>query len=247
MTGFETRAIHAGQEPDPATGAVVTPIYQATTFAQDAVGEHRGYEYSRSGNPTRARARGVPRLARGRARTGSRSRAGMAAEDAVLRTLAPGRPRRAPDRRVRRHVPARRRRCSRRSGIALTRRRPHRPRRARRGVARRDAARLDRDADEPAAARSSTSPRVADVAHARGARVRRRQHVRHAVPPAAARARRRRRRALDHEVPRRPLRRRRRVRRASNDDDARRAARRSCRTRSARCPARSTATSCCAG
>ena len=52
--GFETRAIHAGQAPDPATGAVVTPITLATTFAQDAVGQHRGYEYARSGNPTRA-------------------------------------------------------------------------------------------------------------------------------------------------------------------------------------------------
>ena len=52
--GFETRAIHAGQEPDPTTGAVVPPISLATTFAQDAVGKHRGYEYARSGNPTRS-------------------------------------------------------------------------------------------------------------------------------------------------------------------------------------------------
>ena len=50
---FETRAIHDGQEPDPATGAVITPIYQTSTFAQDAVGEHKGYDYSRAGNPTR--------------------------------------------------------------------------------------------------------------------------------------------------------------------------------------------------
>ena len=52
--GFSTRAIHAGQAPDPATGAVVVPIYQTSTFAQDGVGKHRGYEYSRTGNPTRA-------------------------------------------------------------------------------------------------------------------------------------------------------------------------------------------------
>jgi cystathionine beta-lyase/cystathionine gamma-synthase len=52
--GFATRAIHVGQGPDPATGAVVQPIHLATTFAQDAVGKHHGYEYSRSGNPTRA-------------------------------------------------------------------------------------------------------------------------------------------------------------------------------------------------
>ena len=50
---FETRAIHDGQEPDPATGAVITPIYQTSTFAQDAVGENKGYDYSRAGNPTR--------------------------------------------------------------------------------------------------------------------------------------------------------------------------------------------------
>jgi cystathionine beta-lyase/cystathionine gamma-synthase len=50
---FETRAIHEGQEPDPATGAVTVPIYQTSTFVQDAVGEHRGYDYSRAGNPTR--------------------------------------------------------------------------------------------------------------------------------------------------------------------------------------------------
>src|SRR5918997_4097154 len=50
---FETRAIHAGQEPDPATGAVTTPIYQTSTYAQTGVGEHRGYDYSRVANPTR--------------------------------------------------------------------------------------------------------------------------------------------------------------------------------------------------
>jgi cystathionine beta-lyase/cystathionine gamma-synthase len=50
---FETRAIHEGQEPDPATGAIITPIYQTATFVQDAVGEHKGYDYSRVANPTR--------------------------------------------------------------------------------------------------------------------------------------------------------------------------------------------------
>jgi cystathionine gamma-synthase len=50
---FETRAIHAGQEPDPATGAIITPIYQTSTFVQDAVGEHKGYDYARVANPTR--------------------------------------------------------------------------------------------------------------------------------------------------------------------------------------------------
>ncbi len=50
---FETRAIHAGQEPDPATGAIITPIYQTSTFVQDGVGRHKGYDYSRVANPTR--------------------------------------------------------------------------------------------------------------------------------------------------------------------------------------------------
>ena len=52
--GFSTRAIHAGQDPDPATGATVVPIYATSTYTQAAPGNHRGYEYSRSGNPTRA-------------------------------------------------------------------------------------------------------------------------------------------------------------------------------------------------
>jgi cystathionine beta-lyase/cystathionine gamma-synthase len=50
---FETRAIHEGQEPDPATGAIVTPIYQTSTYVQEEVGKHKGYDYSRAGNPTR--------------------------------------------------------------------------------------------------------------------------------------------------------------------------------------------------
>ena len=51
---FSTRAIHVGQEPDPATGATIVPIYQTSTYTQEAPGQHKGYEYSRSGNPTRA-------------------------------------------------------------------------------------------------------------------------------------------------------------------------------------------------
>src|SRR5437764_205505 len=50
---FETRAIHTGQEPDPATGALITPIYQTSTFVQEAVGKHKGYDYARVANPTR--------------------------------------------------------------------------------------------------------------------------------------------------------------------------------------------------
>jgi cystathionine gamma-synthase len=88
-TGFETRAIHAGQPPDPTTGAVVPPISFATTFAQDSVGEHRGYEYARSGNPTRtALEQCLASLER--AEYGLAFASGLAAEDALLRLLRPG-------------------------------------------------------------------------------------------------------------------------------------------------------------
>jgi cystathionine gamma-synthase len=87
--GFETRAIHAGQAPDPATGAVVPPISLATTFAQEAVGKHQGYEYARSANPTRdALETCVASLEN--ARHGLAFASGLAAEDAILRTLDPG-------------------------------------------------------------------------------------------------------------------------------------------------------------
>src|SRR5213080_2318909 len=53
--GFATRAIHAGQQPDPLTGAVTVPIYPTSTYVQQGIGEHRGYEYARVSNPTRTR------------------------------------------------------------------------------------------------------------------------------------------------------------------------------------------------
>jgi cystathionine gamma-synthase len=87
--GFETRAIHAGQPPDPATGAVIPPVSFATTFAQESVGEHRGYEYSRSGNPTR-RALEECLASLEQAEHGLAFASGLAAEDAVLRLLHPG-------------------------------------------------------------------------------------------------------------------------------------------------------------
>jgi cystathionine gamma-synthase len=86
---FETRAIHAGQPPDAATGAVVTPVHLASTFAQDAVGAHRGYEYARTGNPTRHALEACLADLEG-ARHGLAFASGMAAEDAVLRLLRPG-------------------------------------------------------------------------------------------------------------------------------------------------------------
>jgi cystathionine gamma-synthase len=87
--GFETRAIHTGQDPDPHTGAVVPPLSLATTFAQEAVGKHRGYEYARSGNPTRSAMETCIASLEG-ARHGLGFASGLAAEDAILRTLDPG-------------------------------------------------------------------------------------------------------------------------------------------------------------
>jgi len=87
--GFETRAIHAGQEPDGETGAVVTPISLSTTFVQDAVGKHRGYEYARSANPTRTALETCVASLES-ARHGLAFASGLAAEDAILRTLDPG-------------------------------------------------------------------------------------------------------------------------------------------------------------
>ncbi|HEX6596884.1 MAG TPA: cystathionine gamma-synthase [Acidimicrobiales bacterium] len=86
--GFDTRAIHVGQPPDPATGAVVTPIYQTSTFAHDEVGRHRGYEYSRAANPTRTALEACLASLEG-ARYGFCFASGMAAEDAILRRLRP--------------------------------------------------------------------------------------------------------------------------------------------------------------
>jgi cystathionine gamma-synthase len=87
---FETRAIHEGQPPDPTTGAVVVPISLSTTFAQEAVGEHRGYEYSRSGNPTRTALETCVASLES-ARHGLAFASGLAAEDNVLRLVRPGR------------------------------------------------------------------------------------------------------------------------------------------------------------
>ncbi|MDP9442375.1 MAG: cystathionine gamma-synthase [Actinomycetota bacterium] len=87
--GFETAAIHAGQDPDPCTGAVVPPVSLATTFAQQAVGQHQGYEYARSANPTRSALEECLATLEGAA-AGLAFASGLAAEDAVLRTIPDG-------------------------------------------------------------------------------------------------------------------------------------------------------------
>jgi cystathionine gamma-synthase len=85
--GFETLAIHAGQEPDPRTGAVIPPIFQTSTYAQDAVGSPRlGYEYSRSGNPTRDALQECLAALEGGS-TGLTFASGLAAEDTLIRAV----------------------------------------------------------------------------------------------------------------------------------------------------------------
>src|SRR5271167_1644791 len=87
--GFATRAIHVGQEADPTTGATVVPIYATSTYTQEAPGHHKGYEYSRSGNPTRtALETCLASLEEGE--RGLAFASGLAATTAVLSTLRPG-------------------------------------------------------------------------------------------------------------------------------------------------------------
>jgi cystathionine gamma-synthase len=86
---FETAAIHAGQDPDPATGAVIVPIYQTSTYVQDSVGEHKGYEYSRTDNPTRTALETCTAALEG-ASHGLAFSSGMAATTAVALTLQAG-------------------------------------------------------------------------------------------------------------------------------------------------------------
>jgi cystathionine beta-lyase/cystathionine gamma-synthase len=86
---FETLAIHAGQSPDPATGAVMTPIYQTSTYEQSAVGEHQGFEYARTSNPTRSALEACLAALEGGS-FGLAFASGMAATDTILRLLEPG-------------------------------------------------------------------------------------------------------------------------------------------------------------
>lgn len=87
--GFATDAIHTGQEPDPATGAIIVPIYQTSTFVQEELGKHKGYEYARTSNPTRAALeRSLARLEGGQAAFAFAS--GMAAINTVMTLLKSG-------------------------------------------------------------------------------------------------------------------------------------------------------------
>jgi len=88
-THFNTRAVHAGMEPDPATGAVMTPIYQTSTYAQTGINEHRGYDYARTDNPTRSALQTALAALEG-GRYGLAFSSGMAAIDTLVRLVAPG-------------------------------------------------------------------------------------------------------------------------------------------------------------
>jgi cystathionine gamma-synthase len=87
--GFATRAIHAGQDPDPTTGAISVPIYQTSTYAQEAVGVHKGYDYARTDNPTRGALETALAALEGGAH-GLAFASGMAAETTMLLTLSAG-------------------------------------------------------------------------------------------------------------------------------------------------------------
>jgi cystathionine gamma-lyase len=86
---FATKAIHAGQEPDPSTGAVMTPIFQTATYVQEGLGEHKGFEYSRTGNPTRKALEACMAALEG-GTYGLAFASGMAAESAILSLLSSG-------------------------------------------------------------------------------------------------------------------------------------------------------------
>jgi cystathionine beta-lyase/cystathionine gamma-synthase len=86
---FATKAIHAGVEADPSTGAIMTPIFQTSTYVQEKLGEHKGFEYSRTGNPTRqALEQNIAAIENGK--YGLCFASGMAATDAVVKLLSPG-------------------------------------------------------------------------------------------------------------------------------------------------------------
>ena len=169
MSGFNTRAIHAGQEPDPATGAVILPMHLTTTYKQDGVGGLRGgYEYSRSGNPTRnALHEALAALEEGTHGAGLRLRPRRRGHPAA-HGLPAGRPRRPGRRRLRRHVPADLAGAV-ASGARVHAGRPQRPRRRARGDAADHPGDLVRDADQPAAQHRRHRARLAAVAHEAGA------------------------------------------------------------------------------
>ena len=208
---FETRAIHEGQEPDPATGALTTPIYQTSTYVQEAVGVHKGYDYARVANPTRTALQECLASLEGAAH-GRAFSSGLGAATTLMHLLSPGD-----------HVVAVNDVYG---GIYRMFTQVYEPKGYRftfltpEEISTGLAEHLE-ERTRLVWLETPTNPALnivdiaaaSEAAHAAGALGRRRQHVRDAVPPAAARTRRGRRAPLDDEVPRRPLGRRRRLRR----------------------------------
>ena len=205
--GFATRAIRAGQDPCAATGATIVPVYQTATFTVDGPGDDKGFDYSRTANPTRSAFEAQIAALEGR-RVRPRVRVGDGGGRGRMRTAAPGDHLVATRDCLWRHLP-------------LLRRRP----RAGRDRRARSSTRRARTASPPRCGPTTkllwietpTNPllRVADIAAIAALRTARadargRQHVLFAVLSAPARTRRRRRRPLDDQVRQRPQRRRRR-------------------------------------
>ena len=169
MNGFNTRAIHVGSEPDPSTGAVNTPVYLTSTYAQDAVGVVKFSDYARGDNPTRAALEACLASLEG-AKHGVAFASGLAGEDALLRTLSPGDHVLLGPRRLRRHVSTSHPHLW-RVGHRSRLRGPGRPRVARGGVYRPDQDGLGRDAEQPPACTWCPSRRLAATAHEHGAKL----------------------------------------------------------------------------
>ena len=213
---FETRAIHAGQEPDPTTGSITTPIYATSTYVQEEVGKNKGYDYSRVANPTRSALQACLASLES-AEHGVAFSSGLGATTTLMHLLNPG------DRVVLIADVY--------GGVYRMTSQIYEPK----GylfeyVPAAEFANLAAHLDERTRMVWIETPSnpllnivdiraAADAAHAVGALARRRQHLCHAVPAAAARARRGRRPAFDDEVPRRALRRHRRLRRDERPDD----------------------------
>ena len=207
---FSTICLHAGQEPDPSTGAIITPIYQTSTYVQEALGQHKGYEYARTQNPTRmALERNIAAIEGGKA--GFAFASGMAAIGAIATLLKSGD-----------HVVV-----SDNTYGGTFRLFDKVLRRYQLSFTYVDTSKLDEveRAMTPATrmlfVETPTNPvmrltdlrAAADLAHRHDVAAGRRQHVREPVRPAADRVRRRPRHAQHDEVPQRPQRQRRRHRR----------------------------------
>jgi hypothetical protein len=147
---FATRVIHAGQSPDPSTGAIMPPIYATSTYVQSSPGVHQGLDYGRSHNPTRwALERCVADLEGGAQAFAFAS--GLAAISTTLELLDAGCARDRERRPLRRHLPPLRACARTQRRHALQLRRPVEPRRGAQGHSPRDAHAVGRDAEQPAA------------------------------------------------------------------------------------------------